>query len=393
MKIMGFQCYIPTTLLFGCGMLNKLHKQRLPGKKALVVISNGKSVRTSGALDRVIDQLAQAGVTCEVFSGVMPNPTEANVMDGAAAGRAAGCDFVVGLGGGSSIDAAKAIAVMMTNEGTYWDYLFSGTGGRRKMKNKPAPVIAIPTTAGTGTETDPWMVVTKPETQEKIGGGTVRSFPVIALVDPELMASVPPKLTAFQGFDALFHGIECYLSKVGTPMSDIYALETVRAVGPWLAAACADGQNMEAREKVAWGSTLAGYAMSLSSNGSEHAMEHAMSAFQPSLPHGAGLIMISRAYHTHLAQHVPELADKLVTLAKAMGRAEAHEPMDFVQALVDLQRACGVEDLKMSDYGLKAEEIPAMEKNARETMGMLFAADAFTLTTEDCIAIYQQSYR
>ena len=248
------------------------------------------------------------------------------------------------------------------------------------------------TTAGTGPETDPWMVVSKPETQEKISGGTVRSFPVIALVDPELMVSVPPMLTAFQGFDALFHGIECYISKQGTPMSDIYALETVKAVGPWLAAACADGNNMEAREKVAWGATLAGYAMSLSSNGSEHAMEHAMSAFQHTLPHGAGLIMLSRAYHTHLAQNVPELAPKLVTLARAMGRENAETPMDFVNALVDLQKACGVDQLKMSDYGLKREDIPAMEQNARETMGMLFAADAFTLSTEDCVRIFEEAY-
>lgn len=390
---MGFQCYIPTTLIFGCGMLNKLHKQRMPGKKALIVISNGKSVRFSGALDRVCDQLGQAGVDYEVFSGVMPNPTESNVMDGAAAGRAAGCDFVVGLGGGSSIDAAKAIAVMMTNDGTYWDYLFSGTGGRKKMKHAPAPVVAIPTTAGTGTETDPWMVVTKPETKEKIGGGSQRSFPVLAVVDPELMTSVPPKLTAYQGFDALFHGIECYLSKFATPMSDLYALETVKSVSSNLAVVCQNGNNLEAREKVAWGSTLAGYAMTLSSNGSEHAMEHAMSALQPELPHGAGLIMLSKAYHTYLAENVPALAPKLVTLAQAMGRTEASEPIEFVEALVELQIACGVDQLKMSDYGFTWYDIPALEKNARETMGMLFAADAFDLNAEDCIRIYQDALR
>lgn len=390
---MAFQCTIPTTLLFGAGALNRLQKQRLPGKKALIVISNGKSVRTSGVLDKVQEQLTQSGAEYAVFAGIMPNPTEQNVMDGAAAGREAGCDFVVGLGGGSAIDAAKAIAVMLTNEGTYWDYMFSGTGGCQKMKNGPAPLIAIPTTAGTGTEMDPWMVITKEETHEKIGGGTMRSFPVISIVDPELMVSVPPKLTAYQGFDALFHGIECYIAKTANLMSDVYALATVEAVGRNLAAVYKDGTNLAAREKVAFGSMLAGYAMTLSSNGSEHAMEHAMSAFHHELPHGAGLIMVSKAYFTYVAQNVPHLAGKLVALAKAMGREDAKEPMDFVDALYELQKACDVDALKMSDYGITYEEIPQLEKNARETMGVFFKADAFDLTPEACIKIYQDSYR
>lgn len=390
---MAFQCTIPAALLFGAGALSKLQKQRLPGKKALIVISNGRSVRDSGALASVEEQLTQAGVEHTVFAGVMPNPTEQNVMDGAAAGRAAGCDFVVGLGGGSAIDAAKAIAVMLTNDGTYWDYQFSGTGGRQKMKNAPAPLVAIPTTAGTGTEMDPWMVVTKEETHEKIGGGTMRSFPVLAIVDPVLMTSVPPMLTAYQGFDALFHGIECYIGRPANLMSDLYALAAVEAVGQHLAAACRNGEDLAAREKVAFGSTLAGYAMTLASNGSEHAMEHAMSAFHHELPHGAGLIMLSRAYFTYVAQNAPQLSQKLVALAKALGRENATEPMDFVAALTDLQAACGVADLKMSDYGITYEELPTLEQNARETMGVLFKADAFELSTEDCVKIYQNAYR
>ena len=120
---------------------------------------------------------------------------------------------------------------------------------------------------------------------------------------------------------------------------------------------------------------------------------HAMSALQPDLPHGAGLIMLSKAYHTYLAENVPSLAPKLVTLARAMGKSEATEPLKFVEALVELQKACGVDQLKMSDYGFTWYDIPALEKNARETMGMLFDADAFDLNTEDCIRIYQDALR
>lgn len=390
---MGFQFFIPTKLLFGQGTLNKLAKQKMPGKKGLIVISSGKSVRVSGTLDKVVEQIKTAGAESVIFDGISPNPSLENVRAGTELGRKEGCDFVVGLGGGSSIDAAKAIAMMLTNEGDYWEYQYGKTGGRKKAKAAPAPLIAIPTTAGTGTETDPWMVITNEETNEKIGGGGPKSFPVLSIVDPELMATIPPHLTAYQGFDALFHGIECYLAKVATPMSDIYSLKTVEAVGRNLAAAVADGSNMDAREQVAFGSTLAGFAMSFSSNGSEHAMEHALSAYHTSLPHGAGLIMISKEYHTMVASTVPELADRYVDLAKAMGMEDAKEPMDFVKALVKLQEVCGVAELKMSDYGMKIEECPAFADNAKETMGVLFATDRFQLSREQVIEIYEKSFR
>lgn len=390
---MNFRYSFPFTLIFGSGSLKKLGEQRLPGKKALIVITNGKSVKISGALDTVIEQLEGVGVAHAIYSGIKPNPTLDNVMEGAATGRDAGCDFVIGLGGGSSIDAAKAIAVMLTNDGNYWDYQFSGTGGRQKMKNAPAPLIAIPTTAGTGTETDPWMVVSNEATQEKIGGGTMKSFPVLALVDPTLMASIPPKLTAYQGFDALFHGLECYLSKAATPMSDMYSLQTVELVSRYLARVCADGNDLEARENVALGSTLAGFAMTLSGNGSQHAMEHALSAFHPNLPHGAGLILLSTAWFPYLAENKPEVWDRFIRLASAMGVKEPAGPEALPQALATLQKACGVDGLTMSQFGITREEIPALADNARETMGMLFDADRFSLTRDECVEIYTFAYR
>ncbi len=390
---MQFQYHIPTKLLFGPGSLGKLSKQTLPGKRALIVISNGKSTRENGYLSRVEESLQIAGAESLVFDEVMPNPSLENVAFGAALARKEGCDFVVGLGGGSSIDCAKAIAVMAVNEGSFWDYLYAGTGGRKKMAHDPLPLVAIPTTAGTGTELDPWMVVTNEATQEKIGGGNIRCYPVLAVVDPELMTSLPPLLTAFQGFDALFHGVECYLAKIATPMSDLYAKAAVEAVAGSLARACSHGRDLESRERVAFGCSMAGIAMSLSGNGSQHAMEHALSAFHHNLPHGAGLIMLSRAYFTHLAGHAPQVEERLVELARLIGQANAREPMDFVQALTSLQEACGVASLSMSQYGVTAEELPRMAENARETMGMLFQNDRFNLSQGDCVSIYQAAFR
>lgn len=389
---MGFQYYVPTRILFGSGQLNKLSKKKLPGKKALIVISSGKSTRANGYLDRVEEQLKLAGVETVLFDKVLPNPTKPVVMAGAKAARDNGCDFILGLGGGSSIDSAKAIAIMATNDGDLWNYVYGGTGGAQRMKNAPLPIVAITTTAGTGTEADAWAVVTNEETSEKIGFGNDKTFPVLSIVDPDLMLSVPPKFTAYQGFDALFHSTEGYLSKRASLMSDMYALKAVEMVGRNLAEVVADGSNETAREKVAFGNTLGGFVMSVGTTTSEHAIEHAMSAYHPQLPHGAGLIMISVAYYRHFAK-MGVCRSRLIDLAKAMGRDNASNPMEFVIALEQLQVDCGVNNLKMSDYGILPDEFEAIAKNARETMGAQFKNDRVELTEEDVIAILQESYR
>lgn len=389
---MGFQYYVPSRILFGKGQLSKLSRKKLPGKKALIVISSGKSTRANGYLARLEEQLEAAGVQSIVFDKVTPNPMRPTIMEGAQIAKDNGCDFVIGLGGGSSIDSAKAIAVMATNDGDLWQYVYGGTGGAQRMKNKPLPIVAITTTAGTGTEADAWAVVTNEETSEKIGFGNDNTFPVLSIVDPDLMLSVPPKFSAYQGFDALFHSSEGYLSKRASLMSDMYALKAVEMVGRNLAAVVADGADEQAREKVAFGNTLGGFVMSVGSTTSEHALEHAMSAYHPNLPHGAGLIMISLAYYRFFAQK-EECRERMIDLAKAMGREDATKPEEFVELLEALQKACGVDNLKMSDYGITPDEFEQMAKNARSTMGAMFQNDRAELTEEDCIAIFQQSYR
>lgn len=139
----NFTYYIPTRILFGAGTLNELHAQPLPGKKALIVTTTGKSIKQFGYLDRVEKQLKQAGISGVLFDKILPNPVKKHVMEGAALAKSEGCDFIIGLGGGSSIDSAKSIAVMATNEGDYWDYIAGGTGKAHIPKNKPLPVVAI----------------------------------------------------------------------------------------------------------------------------------------------------------------------------------------------------------------------------------------------------------
>jgi len=389
---MQFDYYVPTKILFGKGQLANLHSQKLPGQKALIVISSGKSTRENGYLARGEEELNLAGISHFVFDKILPNPIKTHVMEGAALARKEGCDFVIGLGGGSSIDAAKAIAVMATNEGDYWDYVTGGSGQRKPVPNAPLPIVAITTTAGTGTEADPWTVTTKEETNEKIGFGYEKTFPVLSIVDPDLMLTVPPHLTAYQGFDALFHSTEGYIAKTADPISDLYALKAIELIGKSLAKAVSNGKDEDARADVALANTLSGMVESLSSCTSEHSLEHALSAFHHELPHGAGLIMISKAYYTHFA-NIHACDDRMIAMAKALGKTDSTCAMDFVETLCALQSACGVAELKMSDYGIDGNDLEKYADNARQTMGGLFLVDPARISKEDCIRIYHESFR
>lgn len=378
----SFVNFIPTKLFFGPGELKRLGEIKLPGRKALIVITNGKSIRSNGTLGRVQDMLHKNNAESVVFDQVQANPTKDQVMAGAALARAENCDFIIGLGGGSPIDAAKAIAVMAVNPGDYWDYISGGTGRGQTVVCKPLPLIAVTTTAGTGTEIDPWSVVTHNE--EKIGFGTEDTFPVIAIVDPELMVTVPPALTAYQGFDAFFHAVECFLANIATPVSELYSLKSIELLCKSLPEAVNNGSNIEARSDVALANTLSGMAEATSCNTSEHSLAHAIGGMFPNVPHGAALIMISEAWFKHYASLLPE---KFAAMAKAAGAC------DFCMVLAGLQKACGADTLAMSDFGIKKEDLPRINENAWTTMGGLFELDRIKLTREESLKILEESYK
>lgn len=391
--MLNFQLFTPTKLLFGSGKLNELSQQKMPGKKAMLLISCGKSTRENGSFDRTLEQLKQAGVEVCVFDKIMENPLKDVIMEGAAFARQNGCDFIVALGGGAVLDSSTAIAAMATNPGDLWDYVVGGTGKGQPLVNKALPVVTIATTSGTGSEINCWGVISNPQTNEKIGfGGADCLCPVLSIVDPELMRTVPPKYTAYQGFDALFHNTEVMISNGINILSEAIALSAIQSIAKYLPRAVKDGNDLEAREHVAYGSTIAGLTMQLTSTTAEHSMEHAMSAFHHNLPHGAGLIMISKAFYEFFIQeHACD--GQFIKMAKAMGIENASKPEDFITALVKLQEDCGVADLKMSDYGFTKEEAMPLAINARETMGGLFLANPCEMSDEQCAKIFEKSYR
>lgn len=395
--MLNFQYFMPTRILFGPDTLNQLGETpHLPrGKKAMVVIGESGVMVKQGYLSRVQSQLAKQDVQTIIYDKIQPNPESDMVDEAAAICRENNVDFIVGLGGGSTIDSAKAIATMAANTGSYWDYMQSGTGGGCTPEKEALPIVAIPTTAGTGTEADPWTVITKSGSAEKIGWGNDATFPKLSIVDPTLMLSVPPKQTAYTGMDAFFHAVEAYLATCRQPASDMLALEAVHLIAHTLPAAVANGDDLEARTIMAWASSAAGLCESYSSCISHHSLEHALSAFHPDLPHGAGLVMLSKAYFGFLASRGEE---RLGDLALAMGDTLAENLEEevpgvaFLDALDGLITAVGLGDEKLSNYGVTRDEIPSLAENAITTMGALFDITPVQMSQDDVIAILEAAY-
>ena len=402
----AYNFYAPTHVLFGPGKLAELGDQRLPGKKALVVTTGGKSVKANGYLARVEAELDRAGVAHVLFDRIEPNPLRKTVNAGGELAREQGCDFVVALGGGSVMDGSKAICVVAANPrhaadgtvepGDIWDYMKGGTAKGQHIPNDPLPLVCVTTTAGTGSEVDAGGIISQEETEEKLRLGDGRLFPRLAVVDPELMLTVPPRLTAYQGFDAMFHSIECYISNLRNPMGDMICREGIRNAAAALPTCVSDGSNLEARTQMAFANTLGGYAMDASGTTGCHGTEHGMSAHHHKLPHGAGLIMIAAAYHRHMID-VHACDDRYEDMARLMGATDAEVaargPLAFIDRYELLTRACGVDGLAMSDWGIMREELPAIAANALETNDALFARDPVSLTHTDVTAILEKSWR
>lgn len=387
-----FEMALPTRIVFGAGALERLAKLPMPGKKTLLVTTSGGSLVRSGLLNRVEALFAARGVEIVPFNKVFPNPTDTLVMEATALARRDGVDFVTGLGGGSALDVAKAIAMMATNEGDVWDYVRGGTGGGKTPARPSLPALCIPTTAGTGSEADPWIVLGKLETGEKIAFGNRGTYPTMSVVDPELTLTVPPFYTAAQGFDALCHAAEGYLNRRASVVSDLFALEAVRLLGRSLARAVAKGDDLSARSDVSLAATLAGVNESLAGCISLHALEHALSAKNPALTHGKGLAMLAPAYFEKMIEKgaAPE---RFVKLAQTLGRTDAEDPADFSAALGELLAACGLANLSWTEEGFTKEDFPDLVENARSAMGALFRCDPVALTDEDLLEILERAWR
>lgn len=225
------------------------------GKKAFIVTGKN-SARKHGYTQRVIDSLKKNNIDSVVYEEIEPNPDVVLIDKGGEIARSENCDFVIGLGGGSAIDAAKGIAAVVSEKKSVWDFVEG-----YEIKKDVLPIVAIPTTAGTGTETTPYSVISNKKIKRKDGFGSNFIFPKISILDPNLTISLSPYYTAGTGIDTLAHAIEAYTSVFASPISDLFAIEAIKLVGQNLRAAVANGKNIAARTNMLFASALAGVAI------------------------------------------------------------------------------------------------------------------------------------
>ena len=321
-----------------------------------------------------------------LFDGVRPNPDIELVGDGSAAYREQGCDGLVALGGGSSIDAAKGIGVEIVHGGSILDYEYGGVPITRRLP----PLVAVPTTAGTGSEVTLWAVITDHERRLKFNvGGTALIGAHAALIDPELMLGLPPAVTAATGLDALSHGIECYTCDYHQPFNDAVALHAIELVGGWLRTAVEDGSNLEARTQMAHAATLGGMSYGTESAGAAHAMSQSAGGVHD-CPHGA---LTARVLGPVCEFNVPAAPERYARIALALGVDTAGMDIDQaayagVEALERLVDDVGIPT--MVELGFSEDEIPMLAQIAYDDPQTL--GNPRVLSVADYEGIYQKAF-
>lgn len=347
MKMSPFHVHWPGKIVFGAGKLETLGEEAkaLGGRHILVVTT--KDLVNLGVVERAERILKNAGWVTSRYDGVQPDPTCEAVDEAAAGLRASGVDAIVALGGGSAIDFAKALAAAATHEGPIWDYVNYTGANAKPLHGHILPLIAVPTTAGTGSEVSQGSVLDHPGLQMKAALLTPRMYPRVALVDPELTYTLPARPTAMTGFDTLTHGIESYLNvERSTPASELFALEAVRRVAANLPAAVRDGGNHAARAELAWAATCGGLAIGLSNAAVSHAMALPLGA-RLGTPHGLALAVVQPVVLAHTWETQPE---RCAVLAETVGAANAGLPARekakaFVSWIGNFVREIGLKDL------------------------------------------------
>jgi alcohol dehydrogenase len=326
----------PGRIIFGAGKLACLGEEAksLGGHHVLVVTT--QDLVRFGVVDRAERMLRDAGLATTRFDGVQPDPTCNDVDRVAVDVRRSGTDVIVALGGGSAIDFAKALSAAATNEGPIWDYVTYTGANAKPLGGDLLPLIAVPTTAGTGSEVSQGSVLDNPELEMKAALLSPRMYPRVAIVDPELTYTMPPRTTAMTGFDALTHGIESFLNvERSTPASEVFALEAVRRVAAHLPAALHDGGNRTARAELAWAATCGGLAIGLSNAAVAHAMALPLGA-RLGTPHGLALAVVQPVVLAHTWETQTE---RCAMLAEAAGVARPGAGLrDNAQALVAWMR-------------------------------------------------------
>jgi len=330
---------VPTDIHFGFGIRHSLSERMaaLDARHAFVVTDPG--IKASGILDEIVGFVTKGGGAVTICDRVKPDSSSTLIDEAVRELKSSGADVVVGIGGGSSLDTAKAIALLATNAGSCIEYI-----GLNKARVRPLPMIAIPTTSGTGSEVTLWSVFTDEDRSAKVAIGGVLLYPAVAICDPELTLGLPPQLTSSTGMDALAHAIECYTNNACQPISACLALRAIELIGQHLRSAVLNGRNKEARYGMMLASTMAGIAMNPTRLGLAHALAMPLGSWDLCVPHGVALAVTLPVVmeYNHIA--APE---RFVDVARALG-----EPVNHLTRLDAARRAVDAVQKLAEDIGI-----------------------------------------
>jgi alcohol dehydrogenase class IV len=359
--------------------------KKLGATKVLVITDPG--VLQAGLIDKVLAPLKSAGLVFEVFSGVQPEPPARIIDECAAQVRKGGFDLILGIGGGSSLDTAKAAGILAANPGSILEY-----AGMDMVPKRGLPSVLIPTTAGTGSETTRVLVMTDEAVNTKKVVFSDHLLPDLAILDPMLTLSVPPKVTADTGMDALVHAIETYVSVNTTPYAEILALQSIRMIAAHLPMAYAKGSNVAARYNMLLAANLSGLAFASGGLGAVHGLAYVLGT-EYHMSHGrSNAIMLPHVMDFNKVGNLQKFAD----IAEAMGQPveglSVSEAADLaVEAVFDLMRAVNASPW-LSDYGVAKEDLPKLVQGGM-AQARLFLPNPRDLTEEDVRSIYRNSFQ
>ncbi|SEQ42647.1 alcohol dehydrogenase [Amphritea atlantica] len=374
--------FVPNVSLMGAGCFNTLPERvkMLGGSKPLVVADKGMT--SLGYTARLTELLGSEGIPSVVYDDTVPNPTDDNVAEGLAVYLEQGCDMLISLGGGSAHDCCKGIGLVASSGGSIHDY-----EGVDQAKAPLPPYIAVNTTAGTASEMTRFTIITNTSNHVKMAIVDWRVTPDVAINDPELMVDMPPALTAATGMDALTHAVEAYVSTAATPITDACALQAIRLIGQYLRKAVSRGDDMVARDKMAYAEYLAGMAFNNASLGYVHAMAHQLGGFY-NLPHGVcnALLLphVCRVNMIAATERFADIADALGEVTEGLSERDA--ALLAIDAIETLGHDVGI-PLTLSELGVKEEDIETMVANAQKDVCRL--TNPRTLKDAEVAAIYR----
>ena len=352
---MNFQCNLPQNISFKPDCLSSIGNSVKPfGTRVFAAID--PYLQALGMGDEIKQNLKKENIDCVLYSKIKPNPNFHDIDTGARICSEENCDVILGIGGGSAIDSGKAIAIVARNEGSSWDYI-ARSDRETRTPDQVLPIIAIPTTAGTGTEATPYSVISNPDIKEKGCIHNPKLIPVLALISPELMSTVPPRLTANTGIDALSHSLESYINVNSNIFSDFVARESISLIFRYLPEAVANGDNINAREQMAWASTLGGIAIAHAGTTLPHGMGQPVSGLVD-MPHGAS---IAACIIPILEESFSSNLEKFALLAETMDSSVSDLPLrkkaeKTVELTERLLKDIGSR-VRFGDYGMTESDI------------------------------------